>query len=444
MYSLTEKLLPADKEALEAFITSETSVKPIDIDYILRYWDKSKQKLFKLLDNQFVYEVPYSLNPDEYAEERAIRCKANETLHSLIYEFALRITRYVYHYFEDNLNIIFLSTEKENELYHTICGDGRKSYTGSFTNTLLRYFCVEVAEETTKWEIILGDNIGVPENKRFRIEEGTKATRVLQVLAKAVKPYVSDSTYNDLIRLKDEIAVEYSRILNDLKAGGTLCISILPIDYLTMSVNSCDWTSCLNFYKGGHRAGAAELMNSNCVVCAYMKSNSNEYQIDETHSCSNKKWRQLFVVTKDILCCGKPYPYANENFTFIILEKLRYLVKKNWNVTYKYGMQTYADTVSTFSSPHIPAFRHNPTAKKIVFSTKAMYNDWDSSYDYFYCYRNPIKKSYILSLSGKNVCLCCGKEDYLPLYKDFDWRIRAKDYRSHICRDCEENKKAVN
>lgn len=438
MYNLTEKLLPADKEALEALITSAISVKPIDIDYILRYWNKSKQKLFKLLDNQFTYEIPYSLNPEEYKEERNRRCWSDKVFYNLVHEFAHLFSRYVYH-LGDNFNVIFLSVEKENELYHKIREEHKVCYMGSLGRALMHHFATETVAETEKWEIILGDDIGAPENKRFRIDEGTKATRVLQVFAKAVKPYVDESFYNTLITLKDKIAVEYSRILNNLKAGGTLCISILPIDYLTMSVNSFDWTSCLNFYKGGHRAGAAELMNSNCIVCAYMKSNSNDYQIDEIHSCSNKKWRQLFVVTKDILCCGKPYPYENDNFTLTILEKLRYLVEKNWHVTYKYGMQTYADTVSTFSASRIPAFQFTPKAKRIVFSTKSMYNDWDQSYDRFYCYRNPIKHSYILSLSGKNVCLCCGKEDYLPLYNDLDWRNRAMECRVHTCTDCNNN-----
>ena len=65
--------------------------------------------------------------------------------------------------------------------------------------------------------------------------------------------------------------------------------------------------------NGCYHAGTLEMMNSNVAAVAYLESNS-EYalHLDETgevYPIPNKSWRSLVFIHKDIILCGKSYPY---------------------------------------------------------------------------------------------------------------------------------------
>ena len=60
---LFELLTEKEKEMMLNYIDAYAGGRSEDqhsLDYILRYWEKNKQDLFKLLGNKLIYSVPYS------------------------------------------------------------------------------------------------------------------------------------------------------------------------------------------------------------------------------------------------------------------------------------------------------------------------------------------------------------------------------------------------
>lgn len=433
---LTNLLHAEDKETIAHFIKFHCGKEVKDIDHILRFWGKEKRKLYKLLGNRFTYEFDL---PDNSKEAH------NELTQHLYNGHYINDLKAMFSYLFDGLyrtkegkyvcmaSKKILSTALDDERYADELH--RLNYVPNYLPALVREGMLE--QRITKpidFDYYYKDKFGEIKVKSVHIDAGAKPMRVLTTLLKLCKPYMPEEEYKYCSKKKEDIAIEYSKLLNEVNAGGKVCVSIHPIDFLSMSVNSNNWSSCLNLAKGGYRQGAAEMMNSNCVVVAYIKSNTTDYTFDND-KCNNKKWRQLFVVNKDIICCGKAYPYTNNTLSKYILDLLKDLAKENWNVTYDYGPQPYADTINSLSTLGRTQFTRNQ--KKIVFATTAMYNDWDQQSSEYYCYRNKVKRSYVLSISGKSECLCCGKE-INPHFriKHPDWRTRPPRHNTVYCLDC--------
>jgi hypothetical protein len=117
-----------------------------------------------------------------------------------------------------------------------------------------------------------------PNGKKLKIHSGCKPIRILQKIVKEFEiPYF------------EEFRLEHSRILNQKTLVGDLCLSIHPLDYMTMSDNDYDWSSCMSWIDGEYRQGTVEMMNSACVIVAYIKGR-NDYSI-QNYQWTNKKWR---------------------------------------------------------------------------------------------------------------------------------------------------------
>ena len=133
---------------------------------------------------------------------------------------------------------------------------------------------------------------------------------------------------NELLRVPglEEFLTVRSRILNTSKLKGTLCISIHPLDYMTMSDNECDWSSCMSWQnEGEYRQGTVEMMNSQYIVVGYLKS-SAPMKIDD-NEWNNKKYRSLYYVSPDIITNIKGYPYKNISLDKEVIAWLKRLVE---------------------------------------------------------------------------------------------------------------------
>jgi hypothetical protein len=103
-------------------------------------------------------------------------------------------------------------------------------------------------------------------------KDGSKVTitlgmKFMKALGKVVEAYNLDQ------EMFEEFRIAHSQILNDKKLSGRLCLSIHPLDYMTMSDNESDWGSCMSWREGGcYRRGTVEMMTSPVVVVAYLKS----------------------------------------------------------------------------------------------------------------------------------------------------------------------------
>lgn len=118
--------------------------------------------------------------------------------------------------------------------------------------------------------------------------------------------------------------IEHSKIVNQTFKG-TLCLSIHPLDYMTMSCNNHDWTSCLNWIDGCYRGGVSELLSSpDCIISYIESSNKKITSID----WNSKKWRQITLIDPDKgAVCGRHYP----NFLPTMNDEVLKMIKKSFD-----------------------------------------------------------------------------------------------------------------
>lgn len=340
------------------------------LDHILRYWDDNKRKhlnqLFGgelILEKEICYERPENLIYREVS--RALSVGDMQRFKSALMDCAER----KYGYFHDTGRAIrrLLDTDYI----------AKNRYGG----------CT--------FEIVLDDQTTI------KVPYGAKMMKVFNKLAK----------YFGLEELFEKFRIEHSMILNQKLIKGTLCLSIHPLDYLTMSDNTYDWDSCMSWESCGcYRTGTVEMMNSPYVIVAYLKGD-RPFRIDRYNWEGNKKWRELYVVHPHAICNIKAYPYRCDEISMIVLEWLRELAAVNlgWDVSYK---------ALNFSDGGSFDYYDN-REYSIWFETDRMYNDFDTDDTYHMAIIPQGWQEEGVSMirisdciSGENVCMCCGNRHW--------------------------------
>lgn len=424
MLNLFDYLTEEDNRKIENYIYSYAVSKDCYAgnEEYLSYWAENNKKLFHLLGGNLIYKKPYEYTKSEDAVLLEIR--------HLMYPSSIigksdfdKIFDYIYNNLRENSDLI--RQFRDENIY---------------------------CNNKTVYEIKLTKD----DAKDLKIPAGCKPIRALQKILTYLK------APQDMFEALEKFRIALSMIMNDKKVKGTLCLSIHPLDFMTMSDNANDWQSCMSWvHEGCYRLGTVEMMNSNNVICAYIENENNsfEYGRDEyKDTWNNKKWRQLFYCTKEIIVSGKSYPYYNEQITKDIVQILRTLAFENWKHTYEFGIERYKDMIHLGSLYRIENNRHwirtKTQAKKhnIIFDSKAMYNDMfnDNNYGGYWCVRNKVKKNTIISYSGKAPCLCCmetvttpdhqyndyEEEAYNNRYDNADSLVCSKCIKGHICDNC--------
>lgn len=166
------------------------------------------------------------------------------------------------------------------------------------------------------------------------IQNGQKPFRAINSIIKALEPICrekwpnifDDTFFNNLHNCVEKCRIIHSQALNSTKIEGTLCLSIHPMDYITMSDNDYGWESCMTWTRedepGEYRTGTIEMMNSPSVVIAYIKGNKPYHPLGNDEVWSNKKWRELFIVDKEFISGIRAYPYQEDEFEDIIIKEL--------------------------------------------------------------------------------------------------------------------------
>lgn len=345
----------------------------------LQCWANSKTKLYHLLGNKLMVEIPYVLE------------KRDDEMRKL-WKNMVEQTKLLVSY-----NNFYKQHIRNNE---DMCALGL--YLTAPSIYLEDKF--PISYKTT-----------LPNGKILQIQKGMKPLKVFKKLVDAFPDCFNKDDF-------EEFRLKHSLWLNERKLTGSLVISIHPLDFITMSDNDSGWRSCMNWMNQGcYRIGTVEMMNSNNVVCTYFKSNSHPFVFDKENNLqwNNKKWRQLFYITKDIITSGKSYPYQNTDLTSTILNKIRELAQENLHWGYNFGPEAYMDMFPVHSLSDINTLRSYKNGNKIIFDTKGMYNDMLNDNFPYMCVRNKVKKTKIISISGKTVCACCGDYDFLDLDYSF-------------------------
>lgn len=333
----------------------------VPLSHILRFWDSAKSDLFSLFGDKLILKYPITYAQPE--EDIIQECVDDPELGTLL----------------SGLKAAFRSFDPTTEQYEysfLFYLDRLLPRENSFGNDSPCYI---------KYN-----------GKEYKISSNTKAIRILGKMARDTKDAC-------IIDLYEKLRIVLSRHTNQKELHGNLCLSIHPLDYMTMSDNNSGWDSCMSWVEqGDYRAGTVEMMNSPYVVVAYVESEHKQATFADV-TWNNKKWRELFLVTPNLITEIKPYPYINEFFTKETLRRLA-------------ALQPEANFSEAFEMPVRKTFTYKD--KELVFRPQAtyMYNDFGltTSSKHWAIINEDNLNSWQsnINYSGTMNCMSCGEEIY--------------------------------
>ena len=420
-----DKLTNENIDFIKAYIDAYANAKVDDLRPVLRVWNKNKRTLFKAFGGELQVKIPIEIPRNTLIY--------HNQLNKIYYSYPITTIWDMVDFMENDyirrtIRNEFVSGAIEHFIRETDNLDTVRSFT-----RLLSHTNVEEGKTVKDYEFPYYN---------LTIRKGTK-------IAKAVQRVLKTACYPHM-HLFEEWRNAISNLNANRSVKANLVLSINPIDYITMSDNNCDWSSCMSWTREGmYSVGTIEMMNSNVAVVAYLESDT-PYEVCGMIA-PNKSWRALLFVHKDIMVVGKNYPYSHEGLCEAVLKHMGDLVKKNLNWDYSFKNQPYRDmwhfennefvrnNLSRFAMRRKSRYYNNKwhytDRHKILCYTRMMYNDMIADHESTYlCYRNKVDKTLFLSLSGRATCMCCGN------YIFDEWENpRDEDGSIKICYNCREH-----
>lgn len=231
-------------------------------------------------------------------------------------------------------------------------------------------------------------------NKFVKIPHGCKPIRMIGKLLNEL------DAPQDIKDYYEQFRIAHSMCLNQKRFEGDLCLSIHPMDFMTMSENDSGWSSCMNWDDGEYHLGTVECMNSPSIVVAYL-DNVNAPMDVCGYPWSNKMWRQLLCFNTAMLLGNKQYPYSSDVLQNEAMSWLKSLLE-NYSKEYHYSDKTY------------PIFNQTTNCLPcgtiyINLSFNVMYNDiygTRNAYLNFSSFEG--HTNYIYKFGGYIICAQCG------------------------------------
>ena len=429
-----DALTDIDRTTIANYISIYGNAECAPMEITLREWNKNKTRLFKAFGRKLRITKQISIPKDT----AMITSELNAIYHPYIFWHDLDVKDYLRHP-EANSELI-----NNDFIQKVLFFWAKKDYCIQDLYTLSRLFLHK--------NIINGyiSSLETSEPYHFRdfkctIKNGMKTIRTIQKVLKATKcPYMDlFEQWRNQVSLIQTTDIIYAKLV----------LSIHPIDFMTMSDNTCNWGSCMSWRNGGcYHAGTLEMMNSNIAAVAYLESDSEfALHLDDTgevYPIPNKSWRSLVFIHKDIILCGKSYPYFKQTLCERVIEFARETVKKNLNWDYLFKFQEYQDMKNIDGNYYLrdwfnPYFDKKRKHHTITFYTNGMYNDLiEAKYPHYYCARNYVEEPLKICLSGPATCICCGKRLYENSRSDiFEYDDLGKD---KICYECKRERRCRN
>jgi len=401
MGELLNKLSTSDLEKIDNYVTDNVSSSHASVQYLLREWDKQKETLFKMFGNELILNKKIEYN------------KPTKTLKA---DLVARFSDY------DNI------CNKFRRTFDRFLWENRLAL-GNDYDLLQTLMDVDRLISTTYDGPTF--YVNSPEGKEIKVQNGCKPMRLI---SKVCRLYNVDPT--GLEAFQNEVSI----VLNQKKLTGDLTISIHPLDYMTMSDNECDWSSCMSWRESGcYCRGTVEMMNSPIVVVAYLNADNPMHVRGGDGQWSNKKWRELFIVDKKVITGIKGYPYQNEDLVQMVNSWLRDLAVANL------GWEFEANNLKYKPDHNFTFYDENGDSHTacLNFDTHTMYNDF-GTIDYHYCIlgKNLGRYTFDTTYSGAEECMSCGSLDgYYEsegslVCEDCDNRVYCSECGERIDEDC--------
>lgn len=218
------------------------------------------------------------------------------------------------------------------------------------------------------------------------------------------------------LSLVEEIRLAQSQVSSNRILKGTLRISTRPEDFLSLSEDTSNWTSCLAMtsHRGDYRAGCLEMMTSPYTILATVESNHRKY------------WRQIILLTPYAIIALRGYPYTAPQVTSQILSLVAAAAKRS--LDWDYDPQLCYSKSSEFAFP----------GGSLYLSTERMYND--SYLGGYYLIGKPLPSpTYEINYSGTAYCLSCGAPLELDIGYESEVLCPSCSHR-RVCSCCGEMK----
>lgn len=275
--------------------------------------------------------------------------------------------------------------------------------------------------------------------KSWKNGDGIEIPKGMKIL-RAFKYFCTDKNL-----LNDMQSVASMAIQND-KVTGILCMSVHPLDFLSVSENAHNWRSC-HALDGEYRAGNLNYMADECTVICYLKSDHKSQlpRFPEDIKWNSKKWRMLLFFNSDysFMMAGRQYPFFENSLLLPIRDEVNRMFGTKFSGWFDFYRKL--DTVRSFledeNSSNIYEFPYYDkylcvgnkliAMKKFVqnedgtlqfndllesssytepyYSFQLHYGHWSGNY-----YNSPATKSRNVAkikVGKKCKCLECGKED---------------------------------
>ena len=420
---LIDELSAEELELIEDYILKSLKIKT-HAATILRIWNERKRTLYKALGRKLRCKVPIKVEKNElvYMQglQKIYRPIAGGVFSANHYE---DLVHYWNKYLMEHSN--YIRNDFVVDMYNWVASHLPQHFKAFIK--LMRY-------KNFYAGTINADDFLTP----YKIEELNITIKCGMRTMKVIQKILNKTNYPHM----DKFEVFRNQI-SDLNSNkyieDNLVLSIHPLDILSLSDNTIGWSSCLSLLKNNSfSSGCFDVLNSNCVVVAYLESNDKQFYEGKI---PNKYWRSLMVVHKDIICAGKGYPFINEELSKEALRQMATLVKQNLNWDYTIKEQDYGDLRCYYEDDYelcqygVKLFENN-FQRKICFITKNLYNDFlNDRTTTYWCYRNKPKKSLVLNLSGPCICLCCGKQVDSQHY-DPHYKMCTDCCDNHVCYKC--------
>ena len=218
------------------------------------------------------------------------------------------------------------------------------------------------------------------------------------------------------LSLVEEIRLAQSQVSSNRILKGTLRLSTRSEDFLSLSEDTSNWTSCLAItsHKGDYRAGCLEMMTSPYTVLATVESNNRKY------------WRQIILLTPYAIVALRGYPYTAPQVTFQVLSLVAAAAKRSLDWDY--------DPQLCYSKS--PAFA--VSGGTLALTTNRMYNDTYLG-GYYLIGKLLPSSPYEINYSGPAYCLSCGAPLELDIGYESEILCSSCGHRK-ICSCCGEMK----
>lgn len=310
---LTEKDYELIADWIEAYAPAPWPAPEYLKSTILKEWDTSKSvDLLRLFDNKLILRRPYT-----YTVQSETLFREIEDLMNISREY-----KQMKKFFADLTNDWVFNGAKNMSI--------TEFYVPDFLQHLLSANVLS-SNSWTKENCVVTFSDG----ETMKVFTGMKPMKIIH---KFIQKYKGSEF------MFEEFRIWHSMLLNQKYLDGELCLSIHPLDYMTMSDNGGHWSSCMRWTDGGgdYRAGTIECMNSPYIIVAYLHNPSKPFDYSESYdapnkewSWNNKKWRELFIINDSIINEIKGYPYQDENLTNTVLMWLKELAQDN--LGWEYG-----------------------------------------------------------------------------------------------------------